>query len=1390
MWVYLLALAPLLIINNLTDRWEEQIQKGSGIQNKRYSNYEYTPKRLRKRDVITPLLTSVQQFTQPIWEWVERVINDFDTRAYRIKRYRQPRYFNRNSPHKVRHRNNYKGSRLLRQLVSVQHDMLGFTSTSATHNKQRQIAFDTDSEPIGIDNRSTRCISSYKTDFEGDLTPIASKIRGLTGLTKGQLYVGTIVWSIEDDDGVVHKLTIPNSIYCPEVTIRLLSPQHWAQIAKDHSPIPKGTRCITYDDSVVLEWAQRRYKRTLPLIQHGTNVANLHTAPGYQHFQSFHSDLVNVVSDDELDIESVCDDYSIEEGESAQHDTRLSEGASEGASEGDPEAGAIEGVSEGDQETPTISTIEWDPTTFLNGPSTPEIIPQEETIPHGDPAAEFLHWHHRLGHCSYEKIRTMARQNILPKRLATCRAPTCSACIYGKMHRRPWKGKTTKATQPITATAPGQVVSIDQMISKTPGLIAQLRGIPTTKRYKCATVFVDQYSKFGYVHLQKSTSAAETIEAKKAFEDIAATHGVQVRRYHADNGVFADNAFRKAVQQDRQSLTFCAANAHFQNGIAEKRIRDLSELARTMLIHANRRWPNAVDHHLWPYALRHANEVTNNTPIIKHKDNKTPTQLFSDSDVNINPKHWAPFGCPTYVLHSPLAQQKTHPKWSERARVGINLGFSKQHARSVSLVLSLQTGLVSPQFHIRFDGRFETMKRTFEHNPPVSKWQQKCHFTKDSAQPKPSDLGLSDAILPTERTEEDNTIHHHENITPSEGDDSNIETVSETQTPTTNSEDLRRSNRRRTKTQRLIEVFQAKMELVKESFVAFEACAQPDAYETPNELLTYKATSDPDTLYLHEAMREPDKDKFIEAMVKEIRGQEENGNWIVRPRKEIPNDAIVLPAVWAFRRKRRITTQEVYKWKARLNLDGSKMIAGYHYDDTYSPLASWSIIRLALILTAINGWHSKQIDYVMAFPQSPVERDNVYMKIPKGFTLPDGLDPKDYVLHIKKNIYGGKAASRVWNQYLVEKLRKAGFIQSKFDECVFYYKSTLYILYCDDSILTGPNKDEIEEAFVKLKEQQLQVTDEGDVGDFLGVRIDKEEDGSIHLRQPHLIDSILKDLKMTDTTATKETPAKVKTPLFRYPEKEPFNNSFNYRSIIGKLGYLETTRPDIAYATHSCARFSSDPKEPHAAAIRWIGRYLAATKETGVILKPDMSESFKVYVDADFAGNYDQEDTNNPDTARSRTGYIITYAGCPIYWKSSLQTEISLSSTESEYIGISEALRTTIPLMNLIGEMKEMKFPVISDAPKILCQVFEDNSGAIEIAKDPKFRPRTKHLKVKYHFFRSDVPSRVNVEKIGTKNQPADYLTKSFDAETFKPDTSTLHTVEDRFQKKHFPQNV
>ncbi len=185
------------------------------------------------------------------------------------------------------------------------------------------------------------------------------------------------------------------------------------------------------------------------------------------------------------------------------------------------------------------------------------------------------------------------------------------------------------------------------------------------------------------------------------------------------------------------------------------------------------------------------------------------------------------------------------------------------------------------------------------------------------------------------------------------------------------------------------------------------------AYETIKELgdiereqypmHAYAASADPDTMYYHEAMREPNCAEFIKAMQKEVQSHTKNGVWELVPRSLVPPGIKILPAVWAMKCKRQIATRVFYKWKARLNIDGSKEEEGANYWKTFSPVASWAAIRMVFITILIHGWFTKQVDFVLAYTQADVECQ-LYMAISKGFEVQD--EGQDFVLKLIKNLFG------------------------------------------------------------------------------------------------------------------------------------------------------------------------------------------------------------------------------------------------------------------------------------------------------------------------------------------------------------------------------------------------
>jgi hypothetical protein len=543
-------------------------------------------------------------------------------------------------------------------------------------------------------------------------------------------------------------------------------------------------------------------------------------------------------------------------------------------------------------------------------------------------------------------------------------------------------------------------------------------------------------------------------------------------------------------------------------------------------------------------------------------------------------------------------------------------------------------------------------------------------------------------------------------------------------------------------------------------------------YQEQHPMVVFKATKDPDNLYLDQAMRAPDSANFKKAMLKEVRDHETRGHWVIIRRNEVPEGSIVLPAVWAMKRKRDIKTRKIFKWKARLNLGGHKERPELDYGKTYSPVVAWPTIRLFLVHFLLRGWSTRQLDFVLAYPQAD-SPGTKYLEIPRGFNHEGNR--RSHVLKVLRNIYGSHEAGRTWFIYATSYLKKLGFVQSTIDPCVFYYKKCVLLLYVDDVIIGGPTSTDLDD-LVQVIKDNVDLEDQGEIEDYIGVNVSRNDDGSITLSQPHLIASILKDLRLTNDSKTATTPALSSVLLHADLEGEPHDGNFEMRSVIGKLNYLEKcTRPELGYAVHQCARFMANPKKSHAQAVKRIGRYLLGTQTRGTILRPDKTRSFECYVDAGFAGDWashiaDQA-IHDPNTARSRTGYVIMFAGVPLIWASKLQVEICLSSSESEMVALSAAARECIFLIRLIKDAQvtgglDLN---LSDS-QIHCRILEDNQSTIALADEPKIRPRTKHINQKYwhfrHFLRENA-GILSIQWISSAENIADIFTKPLSERLF-----------------------
>jgi hypothetical protein len=522
-----------------------------------------------------------------------------------------------------------------------------------------------------------------------------------------------------------------------------------------------------------------------------------------------------------------------------------------------------------------------------------------------------------------------------------------------------------------------------------------------------------------------------------------------------------------------------------------------------------------------------------------------------------------------------------------------------------------------------------------------------------------------------------------------------------------------------------------------------------------NETFTYK-----------QAMQEKDYIEFVKAMVKEVDDHELRDHWTLIPRQDMPVDTKTIMAIWSFKRKR-FPDGTLNKHKARLCAHGGMQTWGHNYWETYAPVVNWASVRLILAIAKIHGLPSKSIDFVLAFPQADLEVP-VYMQLPVGFDAPDNADRKLYVLKLNKSLYGLKQAGYNWFAKLSNGLQDRGFVQSNIDPCVFFGHKCIVLTYVDDCILIGDTHARLDALVTSLHDgdENFKLQDEGSIDKYLGIEISQIDDTSFQLTQPFLIERVTQLLGI-DQGRTNERLTPVGKPLLNKDlDGVPRKYDWEYRAAIGMLTYLTgSIRPDIAMAVHQCARFSTLPMRSHEQAVMRIGRYLLSTRDKGMVYKPDSSKGLEVYVDADFAGGWDPGDPGNAESVYSRTGFVIRYASCPIFWQSKLQTEIALSTAEAEYIALSQALRETIPLSNLMKEINVI-FPLYLPQPKFVIKVREDNQSCIAMAQNPKFSPRTKHIALKYHHFRKHVITQSNpdgfieIDYCSTDDQIADIFTK------------------------------
>ncbi|KAH9681068.1 hypothetical protein KPL71_026802 [Citrus sinensis] len=376
-------------------------------------------------------------------------------------------------------------------------------------------------------------------------------------------------------------------------------------------------------------------------------------------------------------------------------------------------------------------------------------------------------------------------------------------------------------------------------------------------------------------------------------------------------------------------------------------------------------------------------------------------------------------------------------------------------------------------------------------------------------------------------------------------------------------------------------------------------------------------------------------------------------------------------------------------------------------------MTKWSV-RVVLAMYATFDLHLEQLDVKTAFLHGELEEE-IYM-----------LQPEDSVS----------------------------------DHCAYYKRFEdndfiILLLYVDDMLVAGPNKDRIQKLKAQLA-REFEMKDLGPANKILGMQIYRDRNNrKIWLSQKNYLKKILRRFNMQDCKSiSTPLPVNFKLSSSMRPSNEAERKEMSrvpYASAVGSLMFaMICTRSDIAQAVGAVSRYMANPGGEHWIAVKRILRYIRGTSD--VVLCYRGSEfTVRGYVDSDFAGDLDKR--------KSTTGYVFTLAGVAVSWVSKLQTVVALSTTEAEYMAATQACKEAIWIQRLLEELGHGQEKIF---------VFCDSQSALHIARNPVFHSKTKHIGVQYHFVREVVEDgSVDLQKIHTKENLADVLTKPINTDKF-----------------------
>lgn len=935
-------------------------------------------------------------------------------------------------------------------------------------------------------------------------------------------------------------------------------------------------------------------------------------------------------------------------------------------------------------------------------------------------------WHNRLGHPSSD-VSSRLSSTIGSK---VSFRNFCSECALSKSHRLPFENNRSFADSPF------YVVHSDVWSSST----------SSTCGFKYYVLFTDEFSRYSWIYPMHRKNEVLT-HFKKLVSKIQTLFGITIKFLQSDNGSeYVNHEFTKYCNSLGIQQRFSCPHTPQQNGLAERKHRHISTMARTLLL------TSGAPHKLWVEAVLTSVYLINRLPTHVLNWDTPCHRLYG---IHPSYSYLRVFGCSCFPYLGPYVSGKL----SSRSLECVFLGYSPQHKGY--RCLDPKTGRLYVSRHVIFN----------ENSFPYKNMQVQAPGPLEFAfLPSPTTFSRPSETLSQPRQNELSNAFHETTMLPFTNSSTPIQPpVSISQPPVITYHRRNKSIPHTTPNEVVTENRPETTPIESDPILNAPTVHEPAATTVdpppvqpttkhpmitrskdgtlPQHKQTDRTTKHPVPQALLSVIENSEPTCYTEAskhavwrnaMTEEINALLKNETWVLVPPSSSHN---TVGCKWVFRIKRN-PDGTIERHKARLVAKGFHQQQGIDYEETFSPVIKPATIRTVLSLAVSRRWALRQLDVKNAFLHGFLNED-VYMTQPPGF-----VDPSrpDYVCKLLKAIYGLRQAPRAWFEHMKSFLISAGFVQSLADPSLFIFRQgnqTIYfLLYVDDIVITGSDNKLIQELIQALG-RNFDIKDLGPLHYFLGLQVTSLFDG-LHISQLKYAHDILLKHDMLHSKAV-STPMSAKM-ILTSADGDILPNATVFREIVGSLQYLTITRPDIAYAVNSISQYMSQPRTSHLLAAKRILRYIKGTLDHGLFFRPQYQPAgLSAYSDADWAGC--------PDTRRSTSGYLCYIGTNLVSWCSKNQPTIARSSAESEYRALSHASAETTWLAFLLYELgAHLHFPIL---------LYCDNLSATYMASNPVFHARTKHIELDYHFVREKVVvGSHRVCYIPSVDQPADLLTK------------------------------